>query len=153
MLGRPGKSPSNGPGTMTPSAPQDDPSGSEHAVADVLRQMLAEERARSDQLPEAMTAWQLRARSAEERLVALSGASPTSSQATPPWSASAPAAPPSDRHGERDRTTAALPPAPHRDPVFVRHPLYRGRRYRQLVEDFANAAKGVQRQYSAFWSY
>jgi hypothetical protein len=42
---------------MTSTTPQGDRPVSEQEVADVLRQLLAEERARSDQLLEAMTAW------------------------------------------------------------------------------------------------
>jgi hypothetical protein len=142
---------------MTSSAPQSDRLGSDQAVADVLRQLLAEERARSDQLLEAMTAWQLRARLAEERLVALSGAAATPSQGTRSQAESGrttrdldrPLVPsPSTEQPDADRGAATLPPAPQGDPVFVRHPLYRGRRYRQLVEDFANEASGAQRQYA-----
>jgi hypothetical protein len=104
-----------------------------------------------------MAAWQLRARLAEERLVALSGAT----TAPPPGEgASADAGrrgPAGGRPSASSRPiqlpdgepgAAVVPPAPPGDPVFVRHPLYRGRRYRQLVDDFANEAKGAQRQYA-----
>ncbi|HEY7035077.1 MAG TPA: hypothetical protein VH482_27300, partial [Thermomicrobiales bacterium] len=141
---------------MTTTVPQGDRPGSEQGVADVLRQLLAEERARSDQLLEAMTAWQLRARLAEERLVALSGV-PAFSQTAAPRPQAAPVSPGVDRppvpvppteQPETDRTAAAIPPAPPGDPVFTRHPLYRGRHYRQLIDDFANEATGAQRQYA-----
>jgi hypothetical protein len=147
-----------GCGKMTSSTPQEDRLGSEQAVADVLRQLLAEERRRSDQLLEAMTAWQMRARLAEERLLALSGAAPPPAQAPRVGSSSGRAAPAADRppaspqsiappDPDSDRAGSDLPP-PKGDPVFARHPLYRGRRYRQLVEDFANEASGAQRQYA-----
>ena len=159
MLTRPEESTTDSCKNMTSYSPQGDRSGSEQAVADVLRQLLAEERTRSDQLLEAMTAWQLRARLAEERLVALSGGSTPSSQGDRPRLESAAAARGPDRPPVPSASTQqpdvdrmALPPAPQGDPVFTRHPLYRGRRYRQLVEDFTNEANGAQRQYRALAS-
>lgn len=144
---------------MTSPGNRDRQNGGDQAAADVLRQLLAEERARSDQLLEAMTAWQLRARLAEERLLALSGAVPsqvgrsqrdsapsvadtaTMSQKSPPATAA-----------DADRSTAVLPSRPEGDPVFTKHPLYRGRRFRQVVEDFTKEAVGAQRQYAALAS-
>jgi hypothetical protein len=159
ILIKPYESPRTGSATMmSPSNRDTQPVGNQ-AAADLLRQLLAEERARSDQLLEAMTAWQLRARMAEERLLALSGAAPTQvarPQRESPTSAAA--APSASRPtvwgpgGDTDRTATVLPPVPEGDPVFAKHPLYRGRRFGQLVGDFTKEAAGAQRQYAALAS-
>lgn len=144
---------------MTSPSNRDTQTASDRAAADLLRQLLAEERARSDQLLEAMTAWQLRARMAEERLLALSGAAPTQvarpSRESPASAATAPARSQpslSAPGGDADRPATVLPPVPEGDPVFTKHPLYRGRRFQQLVGDFTKEAAGAQRQYAVLAS-
>jgi hypothetical protein len=44
------------------------------------------------------------------------------------------------------------PPAPVGDVVFKRHPLYRGKRYQQVVNDFVEEARAAQRQYASLAS-
>jgi len=125
----------------------------------VLRQLLAEERACSDQLLEAVTAWQRRARQVEEQLLALTGAGRAATHAPTA------AAPPTRTNAPQVDTATAgaaappapvLPPAPvpsgSGDPVSKRHPLYRGHRYQQLVNDFTEEARAAQRQYAALAS-
>ncbi len=124
----------------------------------LLRQLLAEERARSDQLLEAVTAWQLRARQAEERLVAMMGAARTAAPASVAPAGAPPAAAGSVRSGAAASPPAAMPQAapspaaPAGDPVFKRHPLYRGKRYQQVVNDFVEEARAAQRQYASLAS-
>lgn len=149
------------PGQGEPGDRQSQAAPAESDAVSLLRQLLAEERARSDQLLEAVTAWQLRARQAEERLVAMMGAARA---AAPASAATAPAGPPSPpvatagsaRLDTAASPAAAMPPAapamPAGDPVFKRHPLYRGKRYQQVVNDFVAEARAAQRQYASLAS-
>lgn len=147
------------PGQGESSDRQSQAAPAEPDAVSLLRQLLAEERARSDQLLEAVTAWQLRARQAEERLVAMMGAA----REAAPASAAPASAPPAAAAGRaRSDTaaspTAAMPPAapspamPAGDPVFKRHPLYRGKRFQQVVNDFVEEARAAQRQYASLAS-